>query len=59
MCIRDSHLIAMRDGVLVAHGAPDDVVTSDMVREVFGVDATVITDPVTGSPLVLPHPRPA
>ncbi|MCG7579922.1 ABC transporter ATP-binding protein [Mycolicibacterium sp. OfavD-34-C] len=53
------HLIAMRDGVLVAHGAPDDVVTSDMVREVFGVDATVITDPVTGSPLVLPHPRPA
>ena len=52
------HLIAMRDGVLVDQGAPHDVVTPDMVRDVFGVDATVITDPITGSPLVLPHPRP-
>lgn len=52
------HLVAMRDGQIVAQGSPHEIVTADMVREVFGVDATVITDPVTGSPLVLPHPRP-
>lgn len=51
------HLIAMRDGQIVAQGTPHDIVTAEMVRDVFGVDATVITDPVTGSPLVVPHPR--
>lgn len=51
------HLIAMRDGELIAQGTPHDIVTSGMVREVFGVEATIITDPVTDSPLVLPHPR--
>lgn len=51
------HLVAMRDGQIVAQGTPEEVVTAETVREVFGVDATVITDPVTGTPLVLPHPR--
>jgi len=51
------HLIAMRDGELIAQGPPHDIVTADIVREVFGVEATIITDPVTGSPLVLPHSR--
>lgn len=49
------HLVAMKDGRVVAQGPPDDVVTPTMVREVFGVDASVITDPVAGTPLVLPH----
>ncbi|MGE2832940.1 ABC transporter ATP-binding protein [Mycobacterium sp. SMC-4] len=51
------HLIAMRDGRLVAQGSPHDIITSDMVAEVFGVQATVITDPISDTPLVLPHPR--
>lgn len=51
------HLIAMRDGTIVAQGPPHAVVTADTVRDVFGVEATIITDPVTNSPLVIPHPR--
>lgn len=51
------HLVAMRDGRVLAQGSPDRIVTANMVRDVFGVQATVITDPVTGTPLVLPHPR--
>lgn len=51
------HLFALRAGRLVASGAPRDVVTSDLVREVFGLDATVIDDPVSGTPLVLPRGR--
>lgn len=51
------HLIAMRDGRLVAQGSPHAIITADMVRDVFGVEATVITDPITHTPLVLPHPR--
>ncbi|WP_016934475.1 ABC transporter ATP-binding protein [Rhodococcus sp. R1101] len=49
------HLVAMRAGTLVTAGQPSDVITPEMVREVFGVEATVITDPVAGTPLVLPH----
>jgi iron complex transport system ATP-binding protein len=55
------HLVAMRDGRIVARGRPGEVVTADLVREVFGLDAVVVPDPVTGSPLVVPAapvPRP-
>ncbi len=51
------HLFALREGKLVAHGAPRDVVTSELVREVFDLDASIIPDPVSGAPLVLPRGR--
>jgi iron complex transport system ATP-binding protein len=50
------HLIAMRAGRIVAEGAPGDVVTEDLVGSVFDVDAAVVPDPLTGTPLVLPRP---
>lgn len=49
-----SHVIAMRDGRIVAQGAPADTVTSSLVDEVFGLANVVIPDPVTGTPLVVP-----
>lgn len=48
------HLIAMKAGRIVAEGHPADIVTADLVREVFGLTSVVIPDPVTGSPLVIP-----
>ncbi|GMA33037.1 ABC transporter ATP-binding protein [Litorihabitans aurantiacus] len=54
-----THLIAMRAGEVVAQGAPSDVVTSDMVREVFGLECQVVEDPATGTPLVVPESRAA
>ncbi|QRX93774.1 ABC transporter ATP-binding protein [Streptomyces sp. A1-5] len=48
------HLVAMKAGRIVAQGHPGQVVTADLVREVFGLDAVVVPDPVTGSPLVVP-----
>ena len=50
-------LIAMRDGAIVAAGAPSEVVTQDLVRDVFGVPSRVIPDPVSGTPLVVPIGR--
>ncbi|MGE0057509.1 MAG: ABC transporter ATP-binding protein, partial [Dehalococcoidia bacterium] len=47
------HLIAMKDGSVVAAGAPADLVTPAFVREVFGVDCDVVSDPTTGAPLVM------
>jgi len=51
------HLFALRAGRIVASGAPDDVMTSELIREVFDLDALVVPDPVSGSPIVLPRGR--
>lgn len=55
-CRYADHLVAMRDGTIVAEGAPGDIVTAELVRSVFALDARVIEDPLAGTPLVLPVP---
>ena len=52
-----THLIAMKDGQVRAQGAPGEVVTAELVREVFGLECLVIEDPETGTPLVVPRAR--
>lgn len=52
-----THLIAMRDGRVVAEGAPGDIVTAELVERVFGLRCQVIDDPQTGTPLVVPAAR--
>jgi len=49
-----THLIAMKDGRIIAQGAPSDIVTADMVHEVFGLRCRILTDPESGTPLVIP-----
>lgn len=56
------HLVAMRDGVVVGQGPPGDVLTPDLVENVFGLSCRVINDPESGTPLVIPRmsrPHPA
>ncbi|RLL65987.1 ABC transporter ATP-binding protein [Streptomyces sp. Z26] len=40
-------------GRLVAAGTPAEVLTAELVREVFGVAASVVTHPLTGGPQLL------
>jgi iron complex transport system ATP-binding protein len=54
-CRYADHIVAMRDGRIVASGAPDDVITANTMRAVFGLDCLVIPDPISGTPLVVPH----
>jgi iron complex transport system ATP-binding protein len=49
------HIVAMRAGRIVAQGRPDEVITTDLLREVFNIEATIVADPVSGTPVVLPH----
>ena len=51
------HLVAMKDGRIVAEGAPADVVTEETVAEVFGLTSRVVPDPVSGTPMVVPIGR--
>lgn len=56
-CRYGDHLIAMKDGAIVAEGPPAEVVSEEAVREIFGMDCRVVTDEVSGTPLVLPIGR--
>ncbi len=53
-CRWADHLVAVHEGRVVAEGRPADVVTPDLVRSLYGVEAVVVPDPVAGSPLVVP-----
>lgn len=56
-CRYATHLVAMRDGSVVARGRPTEIVTADLVEEVFGLPCLVVDDPVSGTPLVIPRGR--
>jgi len=50
-------LVAMKDGVLVAAGTPAEVLTEQLLADVFELEARVVPDPVTGTPMVVPVRR--
>jgi iron complex transport system ATP-binding protein len=47
----------MKAGAVVASGAPAQVITEDVVADVFGLPSRVVVDEVSGTPLVLPIGR--
>ncbi|MGL5864154.1 MAG: ABC transporter ATP-binding protein [Phycicoccus sp.] len=51
------HLIAMRDGQIVAEGDPVTVVTADLIRDILDMETRIAPDPVTGTPMVIPIGR--
>ena len=56
-CRYADQLIAMSDGRITAQGTPAEVITAETVREVFGLDALIVTDPVSHTPTVVPIGR--
>ncbi|MDQ4112763.1 MAG: ABC transporter ATP-binding protein [Actinomycetota bacterium] len=51
------HLIALHDGRLHSAGRPHEVLVPELVRDVFGMRSTIIQDPVSAKPLMLPMGR--
>jgi iron complex transport system ATP-binding protein len=47
----------MKDGALVASGTPEDVLTEQLLADVFDLEARILTDPVAGTPMVVPVRR--
>jgi len=48
------HLIVMKNGEVVATGAPVDIMTADLVEDVFGLPCLIIDDSVSKTPLIVP-----
>ena len=51
-------LVLMHHGRIVAEGSPEVVLTPDRLAPVYETEVTVLRDPVTGSPLVIPRGAP-
>ena len=56
-CRYADHLIAMRDGRISAEGTPNEVITAEAMMEVFGLRSTIILDPVSRTPTIIPIGR--
>ena len=46
-------MLALRDGITIAHGKPADVVTAERMQQLFDTQTRVITHPDSGTPVVL------
>ncbi|WP_432414759.1 ABC transporter ATP-binding protein [Chromohalobacter israelensis] len=51
-CRYADHLIAMHQGRVVAEGPPGETVTPALVKRLYGVECSLMTDPATGAPLL-------
>jgi iron complex transport system ATP-binding protein len=56
-CRYATHLIAMREGAVVAEGRPAEIVDAELVEDVFGLRCLVVPCPATGAPMVVPAVR--
>jgi len=56
-CRYADHIIAMKQGAILAEGSPVDVIDAAVVTEVFGLECEVVPDPVSGTPMIVPRGR--
>ena len=46
-------LFFLKEGELVAHGKPEEILSENLIEKVFDVQTTIINNPVTNSPLII------
>jgi len=51
-------VVALRAGALLADGTPTEVITADQLSALFGARVTVLIDPASGAPVVVPVSAP-
>lgn len=56
-CRYAHNLVAMRDGAIWGQGDPAHVMTKRMLAEVFRINARIVPDPITGTPMCVPLGR--
>jgi len=53
-CRYAHNLIAIKNGRIHAQGKPEEIIKSDVVRQVFNMECEITTDPLFGTPLCIP-----
>ncbi|MDI6893098.1 MAG: hypothetical protein QME70_00565 [Bacillota bacterium] len=47
-------LLLLHEGRVFADGSPEEVITPEVIRRVYGAEVLVLRNPVCGSPYVVP-----
>lgn len=53
-CRYADHLIVMKQGQVIAEGAPKEIITEALIETVYDMKSLIIDDPLSHTPLVLP-----
>ncbi|MBU9671807.1 ABC transporter ATP-binding protein [Planococcus sp. CP5-4] len=56
-CRYADHIVAIHDKKVFKQGAPNDIITPDLMRSVFGLQCQVTCDPICGTPLCIPFSK--
>ncbi len=54
-CRYAHHMVAIHNQTIFAQGNPEDIVDTEMVRAVFGMECEITTDPIFGTPMCIPY----
>ncbi|SDZ41967.1 iron complex transport system ATP-binding protein [Evansella caseinilytica] len=49
------HMVALNSGTIIKEGAPKEVMTSGVLKDVFNIDAEIVQDPRTGKPVCITY----
>ncbi|GAB2611455.1 iron-dicitrate ABC transporter ATP-binding protein [Paractinoplanes abujensis] len=51
------HVVVMKDGAVVTAGDPNEVLTEQIIADVFGIRCKLVDDPVSNTPMIVPIGR--
>lgn len=49
------NILAMKNGKLIAQGKPQDIITEELIKEIYDLDSIIIKDPETDLPMIIPR----
>ncbi|WP_053218817.1 ABC transporter ATP-binding protein [Virgibacillus senegalensis] len=56
-CRYAHHIVAIKDKQVYAQGRPEEIISCNMVHDVFNMKCDVTYDPMFGTPMCIPHGR--
>ncbi|GGE49673.1 putative siderophore transport system ATP-binding protein YusV [Pullulanibacillus camelliae] len=56
-CRYADHIVAVNNKKIYAQGAPENIITTQLMKDVFQMDAEIVMDPLFGTPMCIPHGR--
>jgi len=54
-CRYAHHIVAVKDGAIYAQGAPEAIMTEQLIRDVFDMECQITRDPLFGTPMCIPY----
>lgn len=49
------YIIAMKDGQLIAQGDPNQIITKELIHQIYDIDSHIILDPNDQKPMIIPQ----